>query len=79
MSHANPSILLVDHTPYLENRMGDALVDAGFDILVADSASDCLDRLRREEVDVVLTSHALVIYTACDYRGLFGSPTRISP
>lgn len=59
MAPSEPSIVLVDHTTYLADRVADALITAGFDILEAESASDCLDRLGQTEVDGVLTSYAL--------------------
>ena len=52
-------VLLVDPTGDLERRFGDALLAAGFDARRVDSAGACLGLLEREDVDGVLSAHAL--------------------
>lgn len=59
MAPSEPLILLVDHTEYLADRVGDALTAAGYELPETGSASACLDQLGQLDVDGVLSSYAL--------------------
>ena len=54
-----PRVVLVDATGSLADRTRDAFIDAGFDVDTVKTASDCIDRLRGDDVDGVLSDYEL--------------------
>lgn len=55
----SPSILLVDHSDYLSDRLGEGLASSGFEIYRVNSAADCLDLLEANEIRGIISRHRL--------------------
>jgi len=54
-----PQVVVVDAAGRLTDRTESALTDAGFGVETVTTASDCLDRIRAEDVDGVLSDFEL--------------------